>query len=341
MKIMLLRKSILGIILFAILTVLGCGNYEKTIPAPKIYFKLPESPIEKRIGDTLYLIPKITYNYDSQYKWYKNKEELSTELNIMHVSEKLGDVEYSFAVSTPSGKDSVSFVIRTIELIDFNNFTLNDNSYNTGDNLPDNSEGFIFGNLMLPNSALPEKKWEGFAMSNMYATNSFPKDTIYSAYGSTKTNRVFTILSLSNNSTFNTFNFNEDSAYIIGSIDVCNTTRVYNMIVYGDSTEIVPFQRKIDGYDGDYLYVKFKGRDNQGNNTGEIDFYLADYRFEKHGDVVIIKNFTPVDLTPLGAINKIVIEMYSSLNDKHGQMYMPPFVCFDNVKILEKRKIVN
>ena len=335
---MRLVKNVSGFILCAILFILGCANYEKDMPPPKIYFKILDSLIETRLGDTLYLNPKITYNYDAKYKWYKNGQELTTELNIMHVSEKLGDVKYSFEVSTPSGQDSVSFIVRTIELIDFNNFVLHDNSYNTGDDLQENSEGFIFGNLLLPNFALPEKQWEGFAMSNMYETKSFPNDTIYSVYGTTKTNRVFTVLSLSNNSSLNSFNFNKDSAYIIGSIDVCNTTRVFNMIEYGDGDKITHFERKINGYEGDYLFVRFKGYDNKGNNTGKVDFYLADYRFEKLGDIVIIKNFKSVDLRSLGSINKITVEMFSSLNDEQGQMYIKPFVCFDNVKILEKKK---
>ena len=320
-----------------LLTFISCKGYEKDIPPPKIYFKNSDSLIETRVGDTIYLSPKITYNYDSQYKWYKNNEEISTELNIMHVSKNLGETKYSFVVKTQYGKDSVPIIVRTIEIIDFNNFTLNENTYNTGEKLQNGEEGFIFGNLFLPNLALPDKKWEGFAMSNMYATSSFPNDTIYSVYGTTKTNKIFAILSLSQHSKLNSLFFQTDSAFMVGSIDVCNTTRVYNMIVYGNEAEIKPFKRKIEGYEGDFLFLRFQGLDNKDNHIGTVDFYLADYRFEKNGDVIVIKNFTPVDLSPLGFVNKIVIEMFCSLNDFEGKMFLPQFVCLDNVKIFDKK----
>jgi len=324
-------------VIIVLISIASCKGYEKDMPPPNInFYKLADSLVEARIGDTIYLIPKITYDYNSNYKWYINNEESGNERDIMHVSEKLGEVLYSFTVTTPNGKDSVSLIIRTIELIDFNDFILNDNSYNIGEYLQEGEEGFIFNSLLLPNRMLPEKKWEGFAMSYMYNVDSYPNDTIYSVYGTVKTNRVFTILSLSDSQEFNTFNFKKDSSYLVGSIDVCNSTRVYNTIFYGIKDFIPPFKRKIEGYEGDSLFLRFNGYDNQDIYTGKVDFFLADYRFEKNSDVILIKNFTPVDLTPLGKVNKIVVEMFSSLNDYSGNMLTPPFVCFDNIKIFDK-----
>lgn len=334
----ILIKSILIIAGFII--VAGCNGYEKEMPPPKIYFyKLSDSLTEARIGDTVKLIPKITYNYKSQYKWYINNQEAGNEGEKIHVSEKLGEILYSLTVSTPSGKDSISLIIRTVELFDFNNFTLSDNSYNIGENLPEGAGGFIFGSLCLPNNVLPEKKWEGFALSNMYNTSSYPNDTIYSVYGNIKTNMVFTLLSLSKSPEMNTLKFTGDSSYLVGNIDVCNSTRVYNMIVFGDGGKIPAFKRKIEGYEGDSLLLRFNGYDYQNNYTGKVDFFLADYRFEKNGDVILIKNFSTVDLSPLGFVNKIVIEMFSSLNDYDGNMLMEPFVCLDNVKVFDSKKV--
>ena len=320
------------IIVFQIIT--ACKGYEKEMPPPKInFYKISDSIVEARIGDTIYITPKITYDYNSKYKWYINNQDAGNERDIIHISEKLGEVLYSFTVITPSGKDSVSLIVRTIRIIDFNDFPLSENNYNTGENLTE-GEGFVFGSLTLPNRALPEKQWEGFAMSYMYDVNS-SKDTIYSAYGTVKTNRIFTILSLSSSQKLNALIFNRDSSYLIGSIDVCNSTRVYNTIFYGVEGVIDPFSRKINGYEGDSLLLRFYGLDNQDNYTGKVDFFLADYRFEKNSDVILIKNFTTVDLTPLGAVNKIVVEMFSSQNDKQGNMLMKPYICFDNVKIFD------
>ena len=315
-----------------------CDSYEKELPPPKIFFNIPDSLVEATIGDTIYLSPKITYDIESQYKWYINKEWLTDEREIMHVSEKLGEIIYDFTVITPNGTDSITLIVRTIELIDFNNFPLEDKTFDIGENLHD-AEGFRFGNLLLPNNVLPEKQWEGFAMSYYYDTNIFPYDTIYSVYGTNSSkNRVFTILSLSNTSKLNSFTFAKDSSYLVGSIDVCNSTHVYNMIVFGNGEEIEHFGRQYGGYPGDSLIVRFNGYDNVGNYKGFVDFCLADYRFEKNSDVYQIKDFTAVDLSSLGFVNNIVIEMFSSMNDLIGNMLIPPFVCFDNIKIFDKIK---
>ena len=337
MKYKLLFYLIICISTFYYLIV-SCEGYEKDMPPPQIFFNVQDSLVETKIGDTIYLTPKITYDLESTYKWYINKEFLSDERNIMHISETLGEILYDFTVVTPHGRDSISLIIRTIELIDFNDFNLSTNNYNIGEDLSED-EGFVFAGLSLLNRVLPEKKWEGFAMSYFYDTKSYPNDTIYSVYGTnSQTNRIFTMLSLSKTSKLNAFNFNKDSSYLVGSIDVCNSTRVYNMIVYGDREIIEPFARKNEYYNGDSLFVRFNGFDALGKFTGYVDFYLADYRFEKNSDVYQIKTFTSVDLSSLGYINNIVVEMFSSLNDSEGNILIPPYVCFDNIKIFDKIK---
>jgi len=325
------------LIVYAIITFLSCQGYEKDIPSPKIFFNLPDSLVEAKKGDTIYFTPKITYDFDSQYKWYVNNQFISSERSFMHISKQLGEIFYAFTVTTPKGFDSVSLIVRTIELIDFNNFPLKEESYDIGEKLQE-EDGFKFGFLSLPNKVLPEKKWEGFAMSNMYGTQIYKQDTIYSVFGSNKANKVFTMLSLSQSPELNSFIFKNDSSYLIGNIDVCNTTRVYNMIVHGDGDKNKPFGRIIDGYHGDSLCVRFSGYDYSGNFKGNIDFFLADYRFERNSDVYVIRNFTQVDLSSLGFINKLVINMFSSLNDETRNMFLPPFVCFDNIKIFDKQK---
>ena len=180
--------------IICLVVILGCESTEKDMPAPKIYFN--ETAIEKIIGDTVQLIPKITYDYNSSYKWYKYNEELTTERNITHISTQLGEIIYSFVVETPRGKDSTALSIKTILLVDFNNYPLEENRYDTGDKLE--HEGFIFDNVLLPAKPLLDEMWEGFAMSNMY---SMANDAgIYSAYAPTVKNDIFTMLHLSHRS---------------------------------------------------------------------------------------------------------------------------------------------
>ena len=311
--------------------VFGCESTDKEIPAPKIYFK--EENIEQSIGDTVKLIPKITYDYNSSYKWYKNDEELTTERNIEHISTELGEIVYKFVVETPKGRDSAYVTINTMILIDFNNYSLDDDKYDIGTNLSEN--GFIFNDILLPANPVSDNEWEGFAMSNMYSTTT-DGSLIYSAYAPLVKKDVFTILRLSQSSELNTIQFIDDKNYVVGNISVCNSNYVYNITKFGDEElGIRRFEaRSTQNPKGDSLIVNFSGYDNNGISTGVVSFPLSDYRFENKSKNYIVDKFTTVDLKSLGAVNKIVIEMFSSLNVE-DKMLTPPYVCFDNLKIYD------
>ena len=316
--------------LICFIAILGCESAEKDMPAPKIHFR--EINLEKAVGDTVELIPKITYDYNSQYKWYKNDEELTTERNIMHISTELGEIIYRFVVETPNGSDSETVSIKTILLIDFNKYPLEENKYDTGENLE--QDGFIFDNILLPAKPLPENIWDGFAMSNMYSMAN--KAEIYSVYAPAVKNDVFAMLHLSQSPELNAIKFVDNKNYVVGSVSVCNSSYVYNMVKFGnDSLDIRRFEaRNAQQPDGDSLIISFHGYNNNDISTGVVSFPLADFRFENKSRNYIVDKFFAVDLTPLGAVNKIVIEMTSSVISKDESiMLTPPYVCLDNLKI--------
>ena len=314
--------------IICLVVILGCESTEKDMPAPKIYFR--EINMEKAVGDTVELIPKIIYDYNSSYKWYKNDEELTTERNIMHISTQLGEVIYRFDVETPTGSDSETLSIKTILHIDFDDFPLEENKYDTGENIE--NEEFVFDNILLPAKPLPDEMWEGFAMSNMFSTAN--NAGIYSAYAPAVKNDIFTMLHLSRSPEMNTINFAGDKNYVVGSISVCNSSYVYNITKQGDEElGIRRFEAIGAQHSGDLLTVSFYGYNSNDIPTGVVSFPLADYRFENKSRNYIVDKFTEVDLTPLGVVNKIVIEMTSSVVSDEGEMLTPPYVCLNNIKI--------
>ena len=85
---------------------------------------------------------------------------------------------------------------------------------------------------------------------------------------------------------------------IVRQIRLNNTTYTALSMLNGDS-----FAKKFGGRDGtdpDWLMVTITGWDAAGNETGSVDFMLADYRFDDPADDYIVDAWTTVDLTPLG-----------------------------------------
>ncbi|MCB0480346.1 MAG: DUF4465 domain-containing protein [Flavobacteriales bacterium] len=109
---------------------------------------------------------------------------------------------------------------------------------------------------------------------------------------------------------------------------VNNSTYAYKTIKNGDA-----FAKKFGGTNGtdlDSFVVVFEGFDSLGASKGEVAFYLADYRFPNSQNDYIIKDWTWVDLSQLGAISKISLNFYSSDVGKFG-MNTPAYMCLDSL----------
>jgi len=62
-----------------------------------------------------------------------------------------------------------------------------------------------------------------------------------------------------------------------------------------------------------------------------IEFYLADYRFDDNSKDYIVQNWTNLDLSSLGKVNKLAFRFSSTDNGSWG-MNTPSYVCLDNLK---------
>src|SRR5262249_30398212 len=83
------------------------------------------------------------------------------------------------------------------------------------------------------------------------------------------------------------------------SMRVTNTTYVALSMLQGDQ-----FAKQFGGPTGndpDFFLLTVTGRNAQGQSTGSVDFYLADYRFADNGLDYVIRTWTTIDLSALGA----------------------------------------
>ncbi len=84
----------------------------------------------------------------------------------------------------------------------------------------------------------------------------------------------------------------------------------------------------VTGNDSDWLKLTISGFAG-GLATGNIDFYLADYRFSDNLQDYILDEWTFVDFTSLGSVDELRFTMSSSDNDAFG-MKTPSYFAMDN-----------
>lgn len=161
--------------------------------------------------------------------------------------------------------------------------------------------------------------WEGFAISSKTdsVTNGFGNQ--YSviagkgADGSSKFALAYdtAVITLSYINSYQT----------VKSVMLTNSTYAYHEMKNGSN-----FSKKFTN--GDWFKVVIKGFFNN-NKTGEIEFYLADFR---DGKSIIIRDWTKVSLAALGKVEKITFSFDSSDKGDFG-INTPKYVCIDNLTV--------
>lgn len=109
-----------------------------------------------------------------------------------------------------------------------------------------------------------------------------------------------------------------------------NTTYAATSMRDGDG-----FAKKFGGATGadpDFLRLTITGRDGTGATTGTVDFLLADYRFADATRDTIVKDWTFVDLSSLGAVASLGFALTSTDNGAFG-MNTPAYFAMDNLTV--------
>ena len=111
---------------------------------------------------------------------------------------------------------------------------------------------------------------------------------------------------------------------------VTNTTYAGLSMLYGDM-----FAKRFggpDGTDSDFFILTIHGLDANGDDTGSVDFYLANYTFQDPNLNYIVSAWTTVDLTPLGNATSLAFELNSSDIGQFG-MNTPAYFAMDNLVV--------
>ena len=119
-----------------------------------------------------------------------------------------------------------------------------------------------------------------------------------------------------------------ESTQKIRGLYITNASYAYYSMKDGDD-----FSKKFGGASGDdpdYFKVFVEGVDASGNTTGTVEFYLADFRSEDSSNDYIVKDWTWLDLSSLGAVKAINFSLESSDMGMWG-MNTPAYFCVDDV----------
>lgn len=183
------------------------------------------------------------------------------------------------------------------------------------------SNGITFSNSF--STSAYGDSWEGFAFSKWTdrTTPGFPNQfSVYAASGADGSKQF----ALAYAGYAEPTNFHADSALVFkpASVYVNNSTYTALNIKNGDN-----YAEAFEA--GDWFKVIFTGYDAQGKTGEKVEFYLADYRDNK---TFICNQWTLVDLSVLGSVNKVTITFDSSDKGEFG-VNQPQYVCLDNLNI--------
>ena len=115
---------------------------------------------------------------------------------------------------------------------------------------------------------------------------------------------------------------------IISGCYITNNTYAHNVMRDGNGLSTA-----FGGNDGtvpDWCKITAEGIDSEGNSTGTVDFYLADFQSDYSELDYILEDWMWFDLSSLGAVSKVKLSMTSSDVGTYG-MNTPAYYCIDNV----------
>ena len=108
---------------------------------------------------------------------------------------------------------------------------------------------------------------------------------------------------------------------------VTNNLWAYQHMLEGESG-VTPFGGA-SGDDPDYFRLTATGMDSNGQTIGELDFYLADYRFDDPNEDYVLNTWEWFDLSPLGPVASISFSLWSTKGN-YGGFITPAYFCMDD-----------
>lgn len=162
--------------------------------------------------------------------------------------------------------------------------------------------------------------WSGMACSNHTDRETPGYDNQYSVFdiSGAEGSEQFVVLYPSDTATCSFA-----SPVDIQAVSVNNATYAYLAIKEGNDGYTMQTQFE----EGDYFILTITGMDENGTETGSVNYYLADFR---DGKTYVCDDWTQVDLTTLGKIKSLGFSLSSSDMGLWG-MNTPGYACIDNL----------
>ncbi len=184
-------------------------------------------------------------------------------------------------------------------LVDFQDLALDENAFWNGSAGAQGGEGFSSRGAQFNNAFTDEfgfDSWSGWAYSNVLdqETSGFGNQYASISGLGTGANGIYGVAYLDSfTPVFPRIDL--PAGHYPVELTVTNTTYAYFSMLESDG-----FSKQFSVADQDWFRLDIRGLDAEGNQTGIVPFYLADFRFESADDAFIIDEWTPVELSALG-----------------------------------------
>ena len=205
------------------------------------------------------------------------------------------------------------------DIADFGKLELEDNSYWNG---KDGAECFSSGNKVFNNTYFKvSDSFTGFAYSNVLNTYYHNDESKYAAYADV-------LKAESGNYAvahqYDKLIIDMQEGEELRSVQITNCT--YTALAILNAYDGAKKFGGDSGDDPDWLKLSIKGIGEKDQVTGELDVFLADFRYENNAQDYVLSSWKNVDLRSLGIVKRLEIQMSSS--DKNTPLYF----CLDNLK---------
>lgn len=124
------------------------------------------------------------------------------------------------------------------------------------------------------------------------------------------------------------FSFENGAEYLVGEIEICNTSYVYGTIILGNS-----FSSPLTSTHGWYKVLAY-GYDASGritNNGQPVEYTICNYTGQSNAKN-IEDDWEDWDLSALGLVNRVVFNFEGSDSGEWG-LNTPAYLAIDNIKI--------
>lgn len=212
------------------------------------------------------------------------------------------------------------------ELIDFEELELDTSSYWNGSV---SANSFFSGSAIFYNTYLSNNNWSGFAYSNLNAFDGYEiNEKMCFAEKEVSDKQNIYLVGNCTNTAVVEFPDTINGVDVI-ALQVINTLYLANVIKYGNE-EINRFGGNLRD-NPDWLKLCIKGIGIHNECTGIVDFFLADFRFDKIEDDYLIEKWRYIDLRKLSKVKRLEFSLSSSKDSDFADTFK--YFCIDNMRI--------